>query len=326
MEEVMGVEHSRKSKPNRAGAIPTRRLESLAGVILFLWVVVWPVNAQYANYESYNITFEDESEYGRIHIENADRPEALWQIGAPQKGNLNDAYSGSNVIITDLENPYPAGDTSSFCILHKAELALASDHEMILDGYYKVDADSLHDYGSMEMSLDKGESWINMQHGYPDSILSWQTEKPVLTGLSDWTHFLVLVGNFGTLIAYGDTVYFRFSFVSDETPDSRGGLMFDDLGVYDTWEGISTKNDSEFATKAYPSPASTDLYLRSETHRMMEGRIDIVDILGKKVLQVREVFGEEARIDVSGLPPGMYYYLLTTQESGMYSTGKFMKE
>jgi len=104
------------------------------------------------------------------------------------KNVFSEAQLSTNAIITDTINPYPINDTSVFTVIHKVNLALAHKGKMALSGHYKVDSDSLKDYGLIEYSPDNGITWLDMIN---DELFDWSSDKPVLTGSSDWSYFYV---------------------------------------------------------------------------------------------------------------------------------------
>ena len=111
--------------------------------------------SQIQNYESNHLTFEDTAHYGKLFIDTVSFPDNIWQIGSPQKNILNEAFSPPNVIIPDTINSYSISDTSIFKVIHRVNIALALEQKMELSGHYKVDSDSLEDFGMIEYSPDK---------------------------------------------------------------------------------------------------------------------------------------------------------------------------
>ena len=67
-----------------------------------------------------------------------------------------------------------------------------------IDGMYKVNSDTLSDYGTIEISFDTGNSWVNLidSSNYSDKIY-WLSDVPTLTGNSNgWQSFYVQLVHF----------------------------------------------------------------------------------------------------------------------------------
>lgn len=277
---------------------------------------------EYYDFEMYQINFEDTTQIGRINIDTLSNPENIWQIGTPSKDNFSEAYSLPNAIITDTANNYPANDTSSFTIIHRASLALTGQEDAVLSGYYKVDSDSLMDYGKIELSPDNGKTWIDMLLDSSEWLFEWNTEKPVLTGSSDWTYFWVQFGNSDHIFNRGDTIQFRFSFISDEIQNNRNGLMFDDLSLIDYFEGIYSNSYVEFSSTAFPNPAKKCLVIKYDNLKPTE--LEIIDETGRLILRDLFFDGGKIQIDVSSYASGFYFYRLIDPESSRASHGRFI--
>ena len=125
-----------------------------------------------------------------LTIDTISNPNNSWQIGIPNKEFLSDAFSPMNVIITDTINPYPVNDTSAFTIWHVADEGFVEPHSADLQGYYKVNSDSLRDFGRIDFSPDNGNLWVDLINDtiYPPPM--WRSDIPVLTGTSNCILFL----------------------------------------------------------------------------------------------------------------------------------------
>jgi hypothetical protein len=281
-------------------------------------------------YWDYNINFDDPEQLFRVTIDTVANPANIWQIGAPDKIIFNAAYSAPNVIVTGLSNPYPVSDTSDFLITHIANDGFVWPHTVVVAGYYKSDADTLNDFGLIEFSPDQGTTWINLINS-PEyqQYLDWYTEKPVLTGLvPEWTSFYVNIAQLGPIfgIEWGDTLYYRFSFISDGIDDQQEGLMYDDLHFEDWWENIDDNVKNDFASIAYPVPASSGLTIEFENNRHSLFQLIVNDIQGRAVIPGMNSFDEKFFIDTKELGSGTYYYKLINSKTRQKSQGKFIIE
>ena len=172
-------------------------------------------NGQYLNLI---IDFEDPSLLHHITIDTISNPDNIWQIGKPQKTIFNQTYSIPNGIVTDTINYYRVSDTSSFTIKFAWTEYFT---EVFLAGFYKFDSDTLLDFGTIEISLDKGATWGNVLE---DGIIpdwEWHPQKPIFTGkIDNWQYFAVCPSGYYP-INFGDSIYYRFSFISDEIQTNK---------------------------------------------------------------------------------------------------------
>lgn len=270
----------------------------------------------------YTYDFEDSLFESRISFQSSVGHSNSWQIGKPQKNNLNEAFSAVNVIITDTINSYQANDNSSFEFYHIALEGSESGYHMSFSGNYFVDSDSLNDYGLIEVSLDNKQSWINL---LTDTIYNqyyfWDT-YPTLTGYSaEWKYFYAnlspLTVHFG--ISELDTLFFRITFISDSIENERDGLMFDDLHFEDYILGISELNT--YYIQIYPNPSSELLNFKILGLENKPKEITIFDILGNQV-DVIQNFSKQ--IDISEFSPGIY--TLSCEIEGNFVRKSFVKE
>jgi Secretion system C-terminal sorting domain len=245
-----------------------------------------------------------------IFLDTSSDTNSIWQVGRPQKAIINQAYSSVNAIITDTVNSYSVND-SSFFLFKKIDsnLGFASGTGASLSGYYFVNTDSLNDYGTIEISLDTGTSWIDLVN---DTIYTayyyWLTSKPVLTGNSNgWNFFYVILGQLGPLynINQFDTILFRFSFISDSIPDSLDGLAFDDIVLCDASEGIAEYDQKGY--KQFPNPATYAISI--QFNHACEGNFILCDYTGR-IVQRKDIAKGTRNIELNTayLLPGMYYW------------------
>ena len=200
----------------------------------------------------------------------------------------------------------------------------------MLDGYYVVNSDTLKDYGTIEFSPDNGTTWIDLVN---DSIYylhySWWSPKPVLTGNSNgWREFSVNLAGFGEAfdMQYGDTVVYKFTFISDNMIDTLDGLMFDDFHFSDWYEGIEESGIERLNAAIYPNPASSKIYLKFDNPAFLPFQLEIYDNLGRQLLEIKEVDGNMDEIDIAKYSPGVYYYKLWNTQERRGAWGKFIVE
>lgn len=235
----------------------------------------------------------------------------IWQVGPPQKSILNAALSPNNVIITDTINSYPVNDTSSFIV--KCSVAGGA-----LSGSYFCDTDSLNDYGLIELSIDSGQTWINILE---DSILNDDVAagfafKPILTGRSDGWQYFDLNSFFNQLSPQNnDNYWVKFTFISDSIDTGQEGLMFDELLV-----GILANTNSIYqlnTLNVFPNPTTNLLNFQLE-EPIQNAQIRIYSTLGQ-LIETQNINDINTQINVSDWYSGVYFY-------GVYVEGQLVKQ
>jgi hypothetical protein len=295
-------------------------------------LISYGISAQ--NY--YEISFEGTGLYeSDSRHELVVEPNGLWQVGSPDKTVFTEAYTVPNAIVTDTANSYPTNANSSFLIKHVADLGFEMPNHVLLTGVYRVDSDSLNDYGMIEFSPDNGVTWVDLvDQGQYDAMIHWgnmgiESQVPVLTGNSNgWKNFSVYFSQLGSVfsIVTGDTVLFKFSFISDAIENNRDGLMFDSLRIEDTPPLNVSKQDLEAGLTIYPNPASSILTLDYTSVDKAELTIEIYNHLGVKVAELNQNEQWNKKIDVAHYANGFYYIVLSDILGNRLKSGIFVKQ
>lgn len=166
-----------------------------------------------------------------------------------------------------------------------------------------------------------------------DTIFNWawywdSYEKPILSGNSNqWKTFSVNLAELGHLygVQDGDTILYRFTFISDSIQTNKDGLMFDNLHFEDYVEGIEEVGFKLFESYCFPNPAKNLLTIKFENS--LKGiDVEILDVTGKIVFNEQAQYINAVLIDISELSPGIYYYYLKNIEKEFFSMGKFVKD
>jgi len=267
----------------------------------------------------WEINFEDTATLHRVVINSALNPHNVWQIGHPSKTLFHSANSNPNAIVTDTANPYPVNDTSSFTIIHIAEMGWTSGYPKVdIGGWYSVNSDTLTDYGYIEFSANHGNTWYRVDNY--EGYCTWGAveDLPTFTGNSNgWKHFYYCL-QVPVTVNYGDTILYRFTFISDGVQTNKDGLMFDDLHFEDWAEGIHEIQNNEMISIS-PNPVSDELRVqRNQVTGHPE--IKVVNFLGQVVYNNPDFTGET--IDTRQFRNGIY--ILNYSFSNYFAIKKFV--
>jgi hypothetical protein len=259
-----------------------------------------------------------------LQIDTVSNPNNIWQIGVPQKTVINSAYSSPNVIMTDTLNYYPPNDTSVFIFKHIDQGGYSTPHSAELSGFYYVNSDSLNDYGTIEISLDHGTTWVNLITDTTYSLYYyWWTPKPTLTGNSNgWVPFHVTLAQLGIPfnVNWGDTILLKFTFISDSIADSLDGLAYDSFQFCDGVEGIEEiLNDNLIVV--YPNPTSDLLFINRRTQPQKES-VKVFNYTGELLYDDENFKGKT--IDTKKLNLTNGFYFLRYSDTKSYTMKKFI--
>ena len=268
----------------------------------------------------WDLNFENPAYLNSVVIDTSSNPNNIWQIGHPNKTIFITAHSAPNVIATDTLNSYPINDTSSFTIIHIADLGWQATYPNIyIDGWYFVNSDTLTDYGYIEFSPDQGITWFHVDSvGNHGCCFAGPEDLPTFTGNSfGWQHFHYCLCT-STPVNYGDTVLYRFTFISDNFQTNKDGLMFDDLHFEDMIEGIDEiQNDNLISI--FPNPTSDKLSIH-KTRTGNKQSVQILNYTGQVLYNNLNFIGET--IDTGQLTNGIY--LLRYSDTKNFSIKKFI--
>jgi hypothetical protein len=260
-----------------------------------------------------------------LYRDTVSNPDNIWQIGAPNKTVLNSAESEPNVIITDTVNSYPINDTSSFILIH--EMVSGLGYGSTLSGSYFVDSDNGNDFGKIELSPDNGISWVLISDDtlrietWPGSdSIQWPTEIYDSWSMSDslsfsgesgaWHEFMIHLENAEGYFdwASGDTVLFRFSFISDGVFDDKDGLMFDNLVLTDIYAfGIDERIKIDWSI--FPNPAANIINIAAADTEIK--RVEIFNLNGQRLYSSTTLLNA---VNIADLNAGSYFLKIYTTE------------
>ena len=248
--------------------------------------------------------------------------ENLWQVGIAQKSKLDSSFSGLPVIITDTLNSYPAGADDWFYLSIPGSDENPNWYswaEGILSFRHRFHTDSLMDGGFIEISYDRGESWVNII--YDDPVMQEFTGLyspddtitggiPAFSGTSDGWHYTefhwVWYALVKTATIQTDGIpVMRFRFVSDGNDTGKDGWLIDELVFrgYSVFGAVEDQRGEEF--HVFPNPCKYFLYVDYQAigfrplFRIYNG--------DGKLMSEKILYGPEI-LDVSFLVPGVYFY------------------
>jgi hypothetical protein len=254
-------------------------------------------------------------------------PGRSWQMGPPQKNIFHQAMSYPNVMVTDTLDTYPANDTSVFIIKNLGTQGAMYGVE-VLQGMYYVNSDSLDDFGLIEFSPDNGLNWIDLVNDTSSlPNISWWSEKPVLTGNSNgWMYFEVMLMDIGSAFRmnFGDTIRYRFSFISDNLPEELDGLMYDSFQFYEFVEGISEIRFKSVKSTISPNPGIALFRIDFENPYNDSFQLNIYDENSRLIYNDDNIEGVFTEYNAKGLSSGIYFYKLTNNKRHERSWGKFI--
>ena len=258
-------------------------------------------------------------------IDTIAHPNNIWQVGKPNKTVFDMSGSTYTTIVTDTISPYPVNDTSSFIL---SLISCGGYHQSGIEGSYKVNSDTLSDYGKIEYSFDKGNTWLDI---LTDSLFGantyWATQKPTFTGNSEG-YFRILYFNpyfihetYPDII--GDTLLVKFTFISDSIDTGKDGLMFYDVRVSDNiYSGLNEHQKNEIGVTVYPNPANDRIIFKMEESYLGNFQLVIYDNLGKEIHSIANFSDTQLEIDSSPFAEGLYSYRI--MNSTHIAMGKFM--
>lgn len=269
----------------------------------------------------------------RIIIDTTDS-DNLWQIGRPHKTLFDSSYSIPNAILTDTINAYTNNDTSAFYIYSPHMIS----YWPTLHFKYKIDADSLKDFGEIMASYDNGNTWIDiikdaqlydiewfaegkyLGGGNYETIAYYDRDSVPFTGTSNiWYRFSISLYGWDIHFPPNDTIIYRISFYSDNINTNQEGWMIDDIYTEDWISRVSEIQNFNSLT-VYPNPCSDIVTLEANT---AISYVTIYNLEGK-IIQ-KQQSNNLTRFDLSSYSPGVYLYKVIT-EQGNIRSGKLIKK
>ena len=254
----------------------------------------------------------------------------IWQIGTPDKILFNHAYSAPYVIITDTVLPYPINNNSEFVV----QAIYLGSYNLFLNFLYKINTDSLLDYGKIYASSNHGLSWVDITNNTLPTGLHWSiSNNSVLcpgtlnlpfTGTSTvWNKFSFWSSGYNVLSSssYIDTVLFKFVFHSDSIQSNKEGWMLDNF-EFGNYEDIQELSNAGSFLDVYPNPAEYRIRI---INNEWEGdvNISVYNIQGQLLFSYLSRQPQD-ELNISNLANGIY--IIKATNNNKIRIGKFFKE
>jgi hypothetical protein len=306
--------------------------------ILFLILVTVFCYTAIAQKESmvymYYYTFDDSTHYYNLFIDPTNHNNE-WQTGQPQKVLFNQAYTLPNAIVTDTIGYYRPSDTSVFTFY-----GVKSGWGMwpVLEFDYKFDSDTLLDFGKIEVSPNRGQTWYDIVrsanlHGFGWSAsgpgVYWNSNDSVnpFTGSSanGWYQFHSELPPFYGIFPDADTVLYKVSFISDANQTNKEGWMIDNLTFYDWWEGVDQHSVNDLHVTLSPNPVSGVATIRFFNPSKDQVNIELFDSKGVKEYE-QNTSSEHAIVNTQSFSSGMHMYKIRNLRTSQISTGRLIRE
>jgi hypothetical protein len=256
----------------------------------------------------YDINFDNPYYLDRVYADTVSNPNCSWQVGQPDKTWFTEAWSLPNALVTDLNNSVSPGDTSRFYLWHLRD-NFNPWHLFLLEFWYQMDGDST-DFGRVEISPDNGENWVNVLIQDEEYAMNWQGEKPSLKGSKhEWTHFYLDMTMWASgwepvpIPMIADTIWFRFTYITDQNGTPNDGWMIDEFHLEDWWEGVGEIKANNLI-EVYPNPASDRLFIKAQQD-FTNAALQIFSSEGKRVF-IDPGFSSNF-LDLRSFAEGTYY-------------------
>lgn len=250
-------------------------------------------------------------------------PNNIWQIGPPQKLLFDSAFSEPNVLITDTLNSYPTSNNSVFYVIFSWHTPIMWPE---LGFKFKIDSDSISDFGNIEASYDNGNTWIevikdaqqydiewvvygaDLGGGNYEIIHSYSSDTIAFTGTSDiWYTFYMSMFGWDNHFPFNDTIIYRISFQSDNIQTEKEGWMIDNIWIDDWFSSVNENNNPSLELLVYPNPFIESLTFKPPNQNRSIESIRIFDIYGKLIKEVA-ANSHEITLNLSDLKAGLFMY------------------
>jgi len=309
-------------------------MRSTAFFALLMLCCAKDVPAQSPGFDTLLVHINFENGADSILIFSEDSSSTRWQTGRPQKTVFDSSYSPDRAIVTDTLVPYTPNAFTWF------EVPFVPNAYGVIEQYnyvcplqvcfkHKIDIDSLHAGGMVEARQGSvlkpltSDLWGNSFYylsGIPYNLYDpWvnflYNGSPGFNYNTGWTYSCVTyifdpIGPPTEERAF-DTLYFRFTFLSDSVVNAgRDGWMVDDIMIgrsdifFCGFGNVDNQGTGNWSI--YPNPANERLMI-SFGEVQDEILIRVTDVSGKIVLSEVIEGAASAELNTGSLRSGIYF-------------------
>jgi hypothetical protein len=273
----------------------------------------------------------------------------IWEVGLPAKTFFGVAHSAPYAIMTDISNPYPVNNLSTFTVSYDS-----SEYGTFPDAYigfwHKLETDTLKDGGFVEISVDSGATWVNVLKAYTIGIpiispQNFYSETDTIRGnipafsgrKNNWEYSKVFLqwiipviheqeNGFQRELYNTQRIMFRFNFKSDGIQSNKAGWIIDniEIGYTDIGSGIKDiKNPDLFEVHLFPNPMEDRSIIQIVSKDYSGLKLNLYNSNGQLISSNNINSDHQFIIKKNNLTSGIYFYTVIDKE-GQTKTGKLI--
>lgn len=251
-------------------------------------------------------------------------PEDVWFVGKPEKTVFNSAFSQPNALFTSKNGGYPQNNQSSFMIEYDPFTfgpgILAMQWTQKLQYQPPTDSDA-GDGGYIEFSFDSGATWQNALtspyvynfYGYnSNNVATLSNGQEGFVGTdNEWRDIWLCFDQ--SFLQQLETVYFRFTHISDDNSSWHEGWMIDNFQMHLTLVHTISEKESGDYLKILPNPTNGIVKIQAEKRNDFHiiQNMELINIDGT-VVETYGMSPTKFQIDISHHPRGTYYLKVQT--------------
>ncbi len=271
-----------------------------------------------------NITFDDATYKKYVVIDTTSS--FRWQVCKTNKAGFGSGTT-TKVIVTDSSKSYPKNDTTRFVL--KFDSVNYLNHQ-IQNGSLaainfslkqRLHTDSLKDFCLIEFKVDTAKTWDTLHYL---GNCSMNYFYGVGIGSGDWNNWSNLSMSFNVCgcaertkgiwapFQINNTLWFRFSLITDSTFDNLPGWEIDSISFQREWiwecpSGIQ-RISIPFPLQISPNPSSSNFNLTTDETIAAKGfDVSVTNLLGETVFSKNEIHQASFKIDTQPFPAGIYF-------------------
>jgi PKD repeat protein len=148
-----------------------------------------------------------------------------------------------------------------------------------------------NDVFKVEASKDCGGAWYTIYNPSAASMANGSggtTSSPFSPTLSQWKHVKLNDWPNWNTVSNGASVIFRFSFQEDPNFSNGNNFFLDNINFSGDANGINELTKM-FKFNLYPNPSKGEATIKFNLHDAANVKIDVIDVLGKKVLPTADL-------------------------------------